>query len=606
MTIELSLVLCLLAVAVILFARGRPPMDAVALIVIAALPLTGVITVPEALAGFADPNVILIAALFVIGDALVRTGIAQWLGDRLAAGAGSSEARLIIFLMLAAAGLGSFMSSTGVVAIFIPIVLRIARTANLPPGRLMMPLSTAALISGMMTLVATAPNMVISSELVRRGYEGFGFFAFTPFGLPILMLAILYMLAVRGRLAGKAELPPPRPGIRDWVRNYALAGREVRLRLVPGSDLAGKPLETLDLRASAGVNIVAIERQGRLRRELIRPEAQTELRAGDILLLDIIGSQFDADAFRDRHRLEELPLDPAFFTDRMQQFGMAEVIVPSGSSLAGRTPMESRFRSVHDLAVIGVRRGNDPLEGVAAQQRIAVGDTLLLAGPWRAVRRLGEQRRDMILLDLPEEADDYAPKRSRAPHTLAVLLAVIVAMATGVLPNVQVALLGCLALGLLGCVDMVSAYRSIHWQTLILIAGMLPFALALERTGGVGMAAQALVSMLGEAHPRMILAVIFAATAILGLFISNTATAVLMGPVALTIAETLGHSPMPFAMTVALGASAAFMTPVSSPVNTLVVGPGGYRFGDFVRIGVPFAMVTLVVAVLLVPVFLPF
>lgn len=606
MNVELWLVLCLLAVAIFLFARGRPPMDAVAVIIIAALPLTGVITVPEALRGFADPNVILIAALFVIGDALVRTGIAQWLGDRMAAIAGASEARLVALLMLGAAGLGSFMSSTGVVAIFIPIVLRMARTVGLPPGRLMMPLSMAALISGMMTLVATAPNMVVSSELVRRGHDGFGFFAFTPFGIPILVLAILYMLTMRRHLAGKAELPPPRPGICDWIRSYGLTGREIRLRLAAGSDLAGQRLEILDLRASAGVNIVAIERPGRLRRELLRPEAQTELHAGDILLLDILGGDFDAVAFRDRHHLEELPLDAAHFTDRSQHFGMAEVIIRLDSALAGRTPMEARFRTIHDLAVIGIRRANTALEGLPAQQRIAVGDTLLLAGTWRAVRRLGEQRRDMVLLDLPEEAADYAPHRARAPQTLAVLLAVILAMATGVLPNAQAALLGCLALGLLGCIDMNSAYRSIHWQTLVLIAGMLPFALALERTGGVDIAANALVSTLGDAHPRLILAAIFAATAVLGLFISNTATAVLMAPVALTIAGTLGLAPAPFAMIVALAASTAFMTPVSSPVNTLVVGPGGYSFGDFVRVGVPFSLVTLVVCVLLVPVFMPF
>ncbi|MBP7337133.1 MAG: SLC13 family permease [Niveispirillum sp.] len=606
MTIELLSVLGLLALAVLLFARGRPGMDAVALIVIAALPLTGVVSVPEVLRGFADPNVILIAALFVIGDALVRTGVAQALGDGMARGAGASEGRLIVLLMLAAASLGSFMSSTGVVAIFIPIVLRIARSMALPPGRLMMPLSMAALISGMMTLVATAPNMVVSAELETRGQDGFGFFAFTPFGIPILVLAILYMLVMRRHLSGAAELPPPRPGMRDWVRTYGLSGREIRLLLSQGSDLCGCRLEMLDLRASAGVNIVAIERGAGLRREFVRPEAQTELRGGDVLLLDIIGADFDADTFQARHGLAELPLDQAHFADRNQHFGMAEVIIPSGSGLAGRSPMEARFRTQHDVAVIGIRRANAPLEGVPARQRLAVGDTVLLAGPWRSIRRLSEQRRDMVLLDLPAEAAEYAPKRDRAPHALAVLLAVVLAMATGVLPNVQAALLGCLALGALGVVDMNSAYRSIHWSTLVLIAGMLPFALALERTGGVALAADALVAVVGQAEPRLILAALFAATAVLGLFISNTATAVLMAPVAITIAGSLGLSPLPFAMTVALAASTAFMTPVSSPVNTLVVGPGGYRFMDFVRIGVPFSLVTMAVCVLLVPVFMPF
>jgi len=268
--------------------------------------------------------------------------------------------------------------------------------------------------------------------------------------------------------------------------------------------------------------------------------------------------------------------------------------------------VELGFRSTHDLAVIGIRRGKEPLTGIVSRQPITVGDTLLLAGPWRAVRRLADHKRDMLLLNLPEEAEDYAPNRDRAPFALAILLGVVVAMATGIVPNVHAALMGCLALGLFGCIDMRAAYRAIHWPTLFLIAGMLPFALALERTGGVDMVANALVATVGQGHPRIILTAIFVVTALLGLFISNTATAVLMAPVAVSIATSMGLAPMPFAMTVALAASAAFMTPVSSPVNTLVVGPGGYSFGDFVRIGVPFTLLALAVTVFLVPIVFPF
>ena len=259
MTADLAVVLALLVVAVGLFARGRPSMDVVALMVIVALPLTGVIGAQEALAGFSDQSVILIAALFVIGDALVRTGVAGALGGLIARAAGGSKARLIVFLMLAVAGLGAFMSSTGVVAIFIPIVLRIARNMRLPPGHLMMPLSVAALISGMMTLVATPPNMVVNAELLRRGHDGFGFFAFTPFGLPVLVLAIFYMLLVRRFLPGSTPVAGAgaRPGLKDWIDEYGLAAREARLRIDASSDLVGRRLGELDLRASVGVNIVA-------------------------------------------------------------------------------------------------------------------------------------------------------------------------------------------------------------------------------------------------------------------------------------------------------------------------------------------------------------
>jgi len=607
----LAMVLALLGAAVVMFAINRPRMDVVAVIMMVALPMTGVITVPEALVGLSDPNIVLIAALFVIGEALVRTGVAQRLGDWLTARAGASEARLIFLLMVVVAGVGSVMSSTGVVAIFIPIVLRIARKARIPAGRLMMPLSVAALISGMMTLVATAPNLIVHSELMRQGHEGFGFFAFTPFGVPILVLAILYMLLARRFLApGPAPELPARAALTGWVADYDLAGREHRLRLRPGSTLAGKRLDALDLRASAGINIIAIERGSRFRRKLIHPRAETVLEPGDILLIDqrARGGQsgFDLEDFAQSNDLITLPVSGQWFADTAQEIGMAQIIVPPTSRLIGKTVTEARFRSSFDLSVIGMKHGTKPVPEGVIDEPLRAGDTLLTVGPWRAIRKLADERRDLVLLDLPAESDEAVPARHRAPLAVGVLALVVVLMVWGIVPNVQAALFGCLLLGLFRCIDMAGAYRSIHWQSLILIVGMLPFSLALQRTGGVEIAAQALLDTLGDAQPRLVLAMIFAATGVLGLFISNTATAVLMAPVALAVASALDASPYPFAMTVALAASAAFMTPVSSPVNTLVVGPGNYRFIDFLRIGVPFAVICLFTSVVLVPLVLPF
>jgi di/tricarboxylate transporter len=604
------MVLALLGAAIIMFALNRPRMDVVAVIMMVALPMTGVISMSEALMGLADPNIVLIAALFVIGEALVRTGVAQRLGDWLTSRAGASEARLIALLMVIVAGVGSFMSSTGVVAIFIPIVLRITRNACIPAGRLMMPLSMAALISGMMTLVATAPNLVIDSELMRQGYDGFGFFAFTPFGVPILILAILYMLVARRFLApGPGPALPERAALTSWVNDYDLALREHRLQLRSGSNLAGRRLDELDLRASAGINIIAIERDSLFRRKLINPRAETILEAGDILLIDRRRKDetgFDLVAFAQTHDLIALPVSGQWFTDAAQDVGMAQVIVPPTSRLIGKTVTEARFRSNWDLSVIGIRHGTKPVPDRVLDEPLRAGDTLLTVGPWRAIRKLADERRDLVLLDLPAESDEAVPARHRAPLAVGVLALVVVLMVWGIVPNVQAALFGCLLLGLFRCIDMAGAYRSIHWQSLILIVGMLPFSLALQRTGGVEIAARALLDMLDGASPRLVLAVIFAVTGALGLFISNTATAVLMAPVALAVASALDASPYPFAMTVALAASAAFMTPISSPVNTLVVGPGSYRFGDFVRIGVPFALVTLVACVTLIPIVLPF
>lgn len=282
MNLELLWVVGLLATTVALFIHNRLRLDVIALLVIMAFSVSGTLTLNEALAGFSDPSVILIAALFVIGEGLVRTGVAYQVGDWLIARAGSSEARLLVLLMLAVAGLGSVMSSTGVVAIFIPVVLSIAAKLKIPPGRLMMPLAFAGLISGMMTLVATPPNMVVNSELAREGHAGFGFFAFTPIGLMVLAIGVAYMLLTRNWLnaASPAEVgaPKARRTLRDLIRDYRLAGRERRLQVQLGSPLIGSTLEELQLRTRLGANVVGLERVRKFHSEVVKVGGSTERR----------------------------------------------------------------------------------------------------------------------------------------------------------------------------------------------------------------------------------------------------------------------------------------------------------------------------------------
>jgi len=606
MNASLAIVLVLLASAIAMFAINKPRLDAVALIMLVALPFTGVLTVNEALSGFSDANIVLIAALFVIGDGLVRTGVAQLLGDWLIAKAGKSEVRLIVLLMMVVCGLGATMSSTAVTAIFIPVALRIAQSTGISPGRLMMPLSFAALISGMMTLVATAPNLVVNSELERHGVEGFRFFSFTPFGLPVLVLGIAYMCFARRWLPAQGDhKTSSRASFSAWIDEYKLAGRESRLRIMDGSPLAGENLENLKLRGVSGANIVAIERSRRFTTETLRPSAKTELRTGDILLIDLSPSSEDIQSLRAQYHLEELPLTGAYFSDRSQEIGLAEVLLPPTSELVGETLVEAEFRTRFGLTVIGLGRGGRALTGDLLKETLHTGDTLLLVGPWKEIERLRGDTTKMVIMNLPAEIDERLPAPGRALQALICLAIVIALMVSGIVPNVQAALIGCLLMGLFGCIDFASAYRSIDWKTIVLIVGMLPFSIALERTGGVDLAAEGLKELTAGAGVRFVLATLFVITAMLGMFISNTATAILMAPVALAVAFDLNVSPYPFAMIVALAASTAFMTPVSSPVNTLVVTPGRYTFGDFVRIGVPFSIVVMIVCVILVPWLLP-
>lgn len=609
MTSDLVIVLVLLAATMIMFAANKPRMDVVALLMMALLPLLGVITMEEALAGLSDPNVVLIATLFVIGEGLVRTGVAQRLGDFMVRRAGKNEVRLIVLLMLVVATIGSVMSSTGAVAIFIPAVLRMARQAGVPPGRLMMPLSVGALVSGMLTLIATPPNLVVHAQLLRSGYEGFEFFSFAIFGLPILVLAMGYMVFVRRRLAGNEPRPDEarstRPRVSEWVEEYGLLGREVRLRVEPDSPWVDKRLEQLQLRAKFGINVLAIERQRPLAATIVEPTARTVLQVGDTLFVDFRETAPDLERFCSRHRLAALPISLEQFTDTSQTVGMAELMIPAASDLIGKTAVTAGFRTLYKLSVIGIKRGARPIGGDVQNEPLRLGDTLLVAGPWRAIRRLKSDPGKLVVLHVPAEFDDVIPLPSRAPLALGVLALVLGLMIFGVVPNVLAALMGCFLLGLFRCVDADAAYRSIHWPTVFLIVGMLPFSTALQKTGGVDLAVQALTNMVGNASPFIMLAAVYGITALLGLFISNTATAVLMAPVAISLAAELGQSPHAFAMAVVLASSAAFMTPVSSPVNALVVGPGNYRFMDFVRIGLPLFFLVMTVSIVLIRIVYP-
>lgn len=613
MSQELVIVLGLLVAAVVMFVINKPRMDVVALLVLTALPFTGVVSVPETLAGFADSNIVLIAALFVIGEGLVRTGVARHLGDLLIKKAGRNESLLVALLMVVVCGLGAVMSSTAVTAIFIPVALRIAQRTGAAPGRLMMPLSVAALISGMTTLVATAPNLVVSSELERAGIAGFRFFSFTPFGVPILILGIAYMLFARkwlssdtGDVSGGASVGGAgRPTLTNWIEEYQLARREHRLRVSERSSLVGKTLSELGLRAASGANIIAIERAGRMARTLIQPTDKTELLAGDVLLVDMFTDMCDIQPLVERFTLEALPLSGTYFADRSQDIGMAEVIVPADSPLVGKTITDAQFRTRTGLTVIGFRRGSKALERGVLEEKLNTGDTLLVVGPWKHIERIRPEDSGVLILRMPADFEEVLPVPGRAPHAVFALLVTVVLMIGGWVPNVQAAFIGCLLMGALGCIDMVSAYKSINWKTLVLIAGMLPFSLALQRTGGVDLAADGLMQIAGGSGQYVILGALFAITALLGLFISNTATAVLMAPVAIAVAKDMGASPYPFAMIVALAASTAFMTPISSPVNTLVVAPGRYSFGDFVKVGTPFGLICMIVCVFMVPWLLP-
>ncbi|ROB97760.1 SLC13 family permease [Klebsiella pneumoniae subsp. pneumoniae] len=607
---ELIWVLSLLAIAVVLFATGKVRMDAIALMVIVAFVLSGTLTLNEAFSGFSDPNVILIAALFIIGDGLVRTGVATKMGAWLVSVAGNSETKMLIYLMLTVAGLGAFMSSTGVVAIFIPVVLSVSARMNTSPSRLMMPLSFAGLISGMMTLVATPPNLVVNSELLREGLHGFSFFSVTPIGLVVLILGIVYMLAVRFMLktdnGDSARDGRKRSTFRDLIREYHLTGRARRLAIRPGSPMIGQRLDDLKLRERYCANVIGVERWRRFRRVIVNVNGVSEFRARDVLLIDMSASDVDLRQFCGEQMLEPMVLRGEYFAYQALDVGMAEVALIPDSEMIGKTVREIAFRTRFGLNIVGMKRDGKAMDGSVVDEPLQLGDILLVVGNWRQIALLAKRGRDFVVLNMPVEVDDASPAHSQAPHAIFCLVLMVALMLTDEIPNPIAAIIACLLMGKFRCINAESAYKAIHWPSIILIVGMMPFALALQKTGGVDLVVKGLMDVAGGEGPYLMLGCLFVMCAAIGLFISNTATAVLMAPIALAAAKSMGVSPYPFAMVVAMAASAAFMTPVSSPVNTLVLGPGKYSFSDFVKIGVPFTILVMVVCVLLIPVLFPF
>ncbi len=607
MTWDIGFVFLLIAAASLMFASGRVRLDVVALSVVLALGLSGILSVREAVAGFGDPVVILVAGLLVVGEMLVRTGIAHSIGVWLMRKGGGSEPRQMSLLMLAAAGLGSVMSSTAVVAILIPVVTNIARKTKLHASRLLMPMCYGALISGMLTLIATTPNLVVSAELERTGHAPFNFFSITPIGLAVLVVAVLYMLTIGRRLLpgeGTVEEKGPEVRLNDLLRDFGVSGKFHLLKVKSKSPLVGKTLGESHLGSRHGTRVLAAERKIRWKPIFFSgPSPDFEIHSGDVLAVQI--QTGDAGEVSAALGLELRPIHDKDSERLLSEAGMATVMIHPESFLLGKTIESSNFRSRYGLHVLAMRRRGKVLEDLG-EQTFERGDALLVMGSWDRIGRLRSATHDFVVFALPAEIDDIAPVRRRAPVAIIILSAMVLVSALELIPVTLAVLLAALAAVLTGCLTMEDGYRSIHWSSLVLIAGMLPIADAMAKTGGVDLIVNGLVSGVGGAGPLVMMSALFLLTAAMGLFLSNTATAVLMAPIAIRAAEALEVSPYTFVMTVAIAASAAFMTPVSSPVVTLVVAPGKYRFVDFLKVGVPLLLLTWVVTMLVTPLVFPF
>ncbi len=607
MTVTIAAMFILLFVVIAIFIWDKIPMDLVALGVVVVLALSGIIPPAEAVSGFGNSLVIMIAGLFIVGEALMTTGVANAAGNWLLKVGGRGEAHLLLFLLPLVAFLSAFMSSTGAVALLIPIVLSLARKSTMRRGLLFMPLSFAAMIGGMLTLIGTPPNIVVSTQMTEVGLEGFAFFDFTPIGFAILVASIVYLIFVARYLLpqdGGDNKQRHVKTLQDFISRYDIDEQLHKLTILPESPLVGHTVLDLKLRREYEVTPFALKHKSHISTATLLPiMLNTQMKKGDTLW--VYGSPEHIEAFCQEQHLTKQRETAGEIRHLYRQFGFAEVMIPPESRHVGQPLKQARFRENYGLNVIGQRRNHQPETLVFTESELQAGDTLLLAGGWAHIRRLCNNR-DLIVLSTPAELEEVPIHANKAPIALSIMASMLVIMTAGWLPNLSAILLAALAMIATRCVTLKEAYRAINVPSLVLIAGLLPMAKAMDKSGAAAYLVEHLIAVFQGASPLMMCGVFFVLTSTLSQFISNTATTVLLAPIALETANLLGYQPEPFMMTVAIAASTAFATPIASPINLLVLSPGKYKFTDFVKVGVPLQLLAMLITLTLTPLLFPF
>jgi di/tricarboxylate transporter len=596
MTPQNLLVLGVLAAAVVLFVSEKLRVDVVAMMVLAALVLTGLVTVEEAFSGFASPAVITVWSVFIVSGGLTRSGVADLIARLVISLAGRSQLRLTVLIMLAVGGMSAFMNNIGAVAILLPAVMRVARETDIAPSKLLIPLAWASLMGGNMTMIGTPPNILASSILESYGsIESFRFFDFAPMGIVVLGAGVLYMV-----LVGRHLLPKRMPG-GELGDSYPVQEYLTEVRVEEGSPLVGQTVREADLENRHGLNVIHIHlccQEG----ETVSAMTDHRLQAGDELHLEATadailaaGQTLGLMPVADR-RIQPWEPEP-----QRAAFELAEVVLSPASGLRGKTLRQVDFRSRFGLAVLAIRHQGETLFARLGDVPLEFGDSLLIQGAVDKINLLRRER-DFLLLDMPP----LEMRRTRkAPLAIAILLGVLAVVTAGLLHVSAAMFIGALLMVLSGTLSMDEAYHSIEWKSVFLIAGMLPLGLAMENTGTARLLADQIVGLVGGWGPLAVMMGIFVLTGLLTEVMSNAAATVLAVPIAIDAAVGLGADPHAFVMAIVIAASTSFLMPIGHQVNVLVFGPGGYRFSDYTRVGVWLNMVLLILTALILPLIWP-
>ncbi len=609
-------VLVILSITIVLFIWGKFPPDVVALLSMIALFLFGILDLNETLSGFSNPTVIMIAALFIIGEGLSRTGWTALAGRKFVSWARNSTSKLLMIVTLGSGLLSGFVSNTGTVAALLPVTVAAAWNAGTLPSKLLMPIAFGSNTGGLLTLTGTPPNIIASNALVEAGMEGFSFFEFAWIGVPLLLMTILYFKFLGYRLLPR-NTASDRPinldtEVHKWIENYSIGDNLYRFRIRSMSPLINTKIGDWDFEKKHKVNLMRLRRRHPSPIKGIPPfvefpKPETEMRYHDIITVK--GASRDVDAMMLEYKLGVIPFE--YTRDNLkeelinQEVGLSQMIITPNSAFVGRTIPLGMYLEQAGIQLVGISRNNTPLKDTHITVR--PGDAFIIRGSWEAIENLQKAYEHVVISGSPEamakNVDVLTPKSFIA---LGTLILMVVLLVFKILPGAVAALICAGILMLTGCVPISKAYKGISWTSVVMIAAMIPMGIALQKTGIAQSAADGLVVNLGAIHPAILLGGVFLLTTALSQTINNSATAVLMAPIALIAATSLGVSPKPFLIVVAISASTAFLTPVGTTTNAMVMAAGSYKFMDYVKVGAPLLLLFFVTTMLLVPLIWPF
>lgn len=592
MTFEILIVLAVLALAIFLFVTEKLRVDLVALLVLALLLLSQIITPAQGLAGFSNTATVTVASMFILSAGLFKTGAVNFLGTFVSSVFQRGFWIGVISVMLVVGVLSAFINNTPVIAIFLPILLNVARETGISASKILMPISFASMFGGVCTLIGTSTNILVSSIAEKNGLRPFTMFEFAPLGLIMFGVGMVYMLTFGIRLI------PERRGKGDLVEEFALNEYLTEIVLSPDSVSVGKMIKDAPLVHDLDLSILKIERDGNV---INMPSPRDFLYAGDVLLVrsDIEKIR----ALQERTGVEFKPKskwgDEALSTN---DFRLLEVVIDPASDLIGSTLQSSFFREKYGSTVLAIRHGGRLFHQKLSDTLLKAGDVLLLE---IATDRIGNLKRSGDFIITSEmEAVDF--RRGKALIALSIVAGVVVAATMGIAPIVVTALLGAIALILTGCISIEEAYEAVEWKIIFLLAGVLSLGTALEASGAAALVSSNMITYVGILGPIALVSAFYFVTSVLTETMSNNATAALLAPIAIATANTLGVDPVPFLMAITFAASASFMTPVGYQTNTMIYGPGQYKFIDFVKVGAPLNLIFWIMATLLIPIFWSF